>query len=132
MSSGRSGASKSSETITEPRSIPSGRTGCDFSCVNFRVISFFSNVAGLRAEQSNSAVSSGSVTRVQNGVSGGADGVRTRDLIDAIDARSQLRYGPTVARRNSLITSGHAPVKRAGITDCQIAPTILNLSDLRV
>jgi hypothetical protein len=27
---------------------------------------------------------------------GGADGVRTRDLIDAIDARSQLRYGPTV------------------------------------
>jgi hypothetical protein len=26
---------------------------------------------------------------------GGAGGVRTRDLIDAIDARSQLRYGPT-------------------------------------
>jgi hypothetical protein len=72
------------------------------------------------------------VTRVQKGFSGGADGVRTRDLIDAIDARSQLRYGPTVARRNSLITSGHAPVKRAGITDCQIAPTILNLSHLRV
>ena len=34
--------------------------------------------------------------RVQKGISGGADGVRTRDLIDAIDARSQLRYGPTV------------------------------------
>ena len=33
--------------------------------------------------------------------SGGADGVRTRDLIDAIDARSQLRYGPTV-RLNSI------------------------------
>ena len=30
------------------------------------------------------------------GECGGADGVRTRDLIDAIDARSQLRYGPTV------------------------------------
>ncbi len=28
-------------------------------------------------------------------VSGGADGVRTRDLLDAIEARSQLRYGPT-------------------------------------
>jgi hypothetical protein len=26
---------------------------------------------------------------------GGADGVRTRDLLDAIEARSQLRYGPT-------------------------------------
>jgi hypothetical protein len=26
---------------------------------------------------------------------GGAGGARTRDLIDAIDARSQLRYGPT-------------------------------------
>jgi hypothetical protein len=31
--------------------------------------------------------------------SGGADGVRTRDLLDAIEARSQLRYGPTVVRR---------------------------------
>jgi hypothetical protein len=28
-------------------------------------------------------------------VNGGADGVRTRDLLDAIEARSQLRYGPT-------------------------------------
>jgi hypothetical protein len=28
-------------------------------------------------------------------MSGGADGVRTRDLLDAIEARSQLRYGPT-------------------------------------
>ena len=27
--------------------------------------------------------------------SGGAGGVRTRDLLDAIEARSQLRYGPT-------------------------------------
>jgi hypothetical protein len=30
---------------------------------------------------------------------GGADGVRTRDLLDAIEARSQLRYGPTVVMR---------------------------------
>jgi integrase len=27
---------------------------------------------------------------------GGADGIRTHDLLDAIEARSQLRYGPTV------------------------------------
>jgi hypothetical protein len=29
---------------------------------------------------------------------GGAGGVRTRDLLDAIEARSQLRYGPTDCR----------------------------------
>jgi hypothetical protein len=28
--------------------------------------------------------------------SGGADGIRTHDLLDAIEARSQLRHGPTV------------------------------------
>ena len=50
MISGGSGASKSTETIREPRSIPSGRTGCDFSRVNFRVISFSLNMAGARAE----------------------------------------------------------------------------------
>ncbi len=27
---------------------------------------------------------------------GGPDGIRTRDLLNAIEARSQLRYGPTV------------------------------------
>ena len=33
---------------------------------------------------------------VEHGESfGGAGGVRTRDLLDAIEARSQLRYGPT-------------------------------------
>jgi hypothetical protein len=26
---------------------------------------------------------------------GGADGIRTHDLLDAIEARSQLRHGPT-------------------------------------
>jgi hypothetical protein len=30
--------------------------------------------------------------QVQNG---GADGIRTHDLLDAIEARSQLRHGPT-------------------------------------
>jgi hypothetical protein len=29
---------------------------------------------------------------------GGADGIRTHDLLDAIEARSQLRHGPTVNR----------------------------------
>jgi hypothetical protein len=28
---------------------------------------------------------------------GGADGIRTHDLLDAIEARSQLRHGPTVS-----------------------------------
>ena len=28
---------------------------------------------------------------------GGADGIRTHDLLDAIEARSQLRHGPTGA-----------------------------------
>ena len=29
---------------------------------------------------------------------GGADGIRTHDLLDAIEARSQLRHGPTEAQ----------------------------------
>ncbi len=32
---------------------------------------------------------------------GGADGIRTHDLLDAIEARSQLRHGPTELQRNS-------------------------------
>jgi hypothetical protein len=33
----------------------------------------------------------------KNGIAefGGADGIRTHDLLDAIEARSQLRHGPT-------------------------------------
>ena len=31
---------------------------------------------------------------------GGADGIRTHDLLDAIEARSQLRHGPTELQRN--------------------------------
>ena len=30
---------------------------------------------------------------------GGAEGIRTLDLLDAIEARSQLRHGPTVRRK---------------------------------
>jgi hypothetical protein len=33
--------------------------------------------------------------RVGPHVFGGADGIRTHDLLDAIEARSQLRHGPT-------------------------------------
>ncbi len=32
-----------------------------------------------------------------NGEFGGADGIRTHDLLDAIEARSQLRHGPTLS-----------------------------------
>ena len=31
----------------------------------------------------------------ENLKAGGADGIRTHDLLDAIEARSQLRHGPT-------------------------------------
>ncbi len=31
---------------------------------------------------------------------GGADGIRTHDLLDAIEARSQLRHGPTASRND--------------------------------
>jgi hypothetical protein len=36
---------------------------------------------------------------------GGADGIRTHDLLDAIEARSQLRHGPTEGMFKS-ITAG--------------------------
>jgi hypothetical protein len=34
---------------------------------------------------------------------GGADGIRTHDLLDAIEARSQLRHGPTEEKTTSSI-----------------------------
>ena len=53
---------------------------------------------------------------------GGADGIRTHDLLDAIEARSQLRHGPTegpqfttfVAARVCAMqpASGHATRRR--------------------
>jgi hypothetical protein len=36
--------------------------------------------------------------------SGGADGIRTHDLLDAIEARSQLRHGPTFYDWEPIIT----------------------------
>jgi hypothetical protein len=35
------------------------------------------------------------------GYFGGADGIRTHGLLDAIEARSQLRHGPTGVQRCS-------------------------------
>ena len=35
------------------------------------------------------------VSGLYTGLVGGADGIRTHDLLDAIEARSQLRHGPT-------------------------------------
>ena len=35
------------------------------------------------------------VSGLYNVIIGGADGIRTHDLLDAIEARSQLRHGPT-------------------------------------
>jgi hypothetical protein len=37
------------------------------------------------------------------GRTGGADGIRTHDLLDAIEARSQLRHGPTVKKKPQLL-----------------------------
>jgi hypothetical protein len=37
---------------------------------------------------------------------GGADGIRTHDLLDAIEARSQLRHGPTGVNDLKDFTSG--------------------------
>jgi hypothetical protein len=37
---------------------------------------------------------------------GGADGIRTHDLLDAIEARSQLRHGPTGENYFQYFTSG--------------------------
>jgi hypothetical protein len=42
---------------------------------------------------------------------GGAEGIRTLDLLDAIEARSQLRHGPTGAM-STLIASNSRTVKR--------------------
>src|SRR5690348_12530068 len=48
---------------------------------------------------------------------GGADGIRTHDLLDAIEARSQLRHGPTAHRSGSFIAPALYPVKQ---TPCAV------------
>ena len=41
---------------------------------------------------------------------GGADGIRTHDLLDAIEARFQLRHGPTACVFHSGLQVQPAPV----------------------
>src|SRR5208337_4056993 len=48
---------------------------------------------------------------------GGADGIRTHDLLDAIEARSQLRHGPTGGTSKSLPQIAERPERR----HCRIA-----------
>src|SRR5271157_3085046 len=43
---------------------------------------------------------------------GGADGIRTHDLLDAIEARSQLRHGPTGGTSKSLPQISEWPERR--------------------
>src|SRR5882724_1399291 len=45
---------------------------------------------------------------------GGAEGIRTLDLLDAIEARSQLRHGPTGNYKGSLtLGCGRRPERRS-------------------
>ena len=37
---------------------------------------------------------------------GGAEGIRTLDLLDAIEARSQLRHGPTELTKSNISAGG--------------------------
>src|SRR5579864_6910423 len=45
------------------------------------------------------------VKRLVAGSDGGADGIRTHDLLDAIEARSQLRHGPTEGEKRLIVYS---------------------------
>ena len=46
---------------------------------------------------------------------GGAGGIRTPDLLDAIEARCQLRYGPTVGRIHFIASSVRRSKRAANI-----------------
>ena len=48
---------------------------------------------------------------------GGADGIRTHDLLDAIEARSQLRHGPTEKNTTFPVLPGRAPNCAIGSTE---------------
>jgi hypothetical protein len=60
---------------------------------------------------------------------GGADGIRTHDLLDAIEARSQLRHGPI--RTNS---STHSPIQApTSLVLLVLGPTAnLSLEQVRI
>ena len=48
---------------------------------------------------------------------GGADGIRTHDLLDAIEARSQLRHGPTEKKHDLPGVTGTRSQLRHGPTE---------------
>src|SRR5207245_1633973 len=49
---------------------------------------------------------------------GGADGIRTHDLLDAIEARSQLRHGPTgMKQRKPFYMSAKAASTTSSLSD---------------
>ena len=56
-------------------------------------------ISGTKTRGGGESVGDRLETLIPEGMSyskfGGADGVRTHDLLDAIEARSQLRHGPT-------------------------------------
>jgi hypothetical protein len=56
---------------------------------------------------------------------GGADGIRTHDLLDAIEARSQLRHGPTGSSSDVSIRASASSMRgRQSVVVCA-----LNLGD---
>src|SRR5579859_3569581 len=52
---------------------------------------------------------------------GGADGIRTHDLLDAIEARSQLRHGPTGDTLKVYHTLPGKDASRAWMSSLQLA-----------
>ena len=56
--------------------------------------------------------------------SGGAEGIRTLDLLDAIEARSQLRHGPTGEQRIYANTAKEGPSRSGGNSSGKSQPWI--------
>jgi hypothetical protein len=59
---------------------------------------------------------------------GGADGIRTHDLLDAIEARSQLRHGPTGSELLNIIIGR----LRASIRSRQTFPILARRNNLKI
>jgi hypothetical protein len=55
-----------------------------------------------RRKRNTARKQSGGKNRMGKSRNGGAGGIRTPDLLDAIEARSQLRHGPTVSNVEKL------------------------------
>jgi hypothetical protein len=71
---------------------------CDLRCFDLdtRLLDPADNQFGPRCYLCNRYITfSNPGLRAGPYIFGGADGIRTHDLLDAIEARSQLRHGPT-------------------------------------